>query len=106
MWKTFKLKAVFIHFEIVMKTLIVRVKAIGGCCDTHKVGDCFRLEGGKLSFPEGNKHVCIYALSSVLPLLPAKQRKIDEPNDWLPKVFEVECPDPKGRVVLEIAYEE
>jgi uncharacterized repeat protein (TIGR04076 family) len=105
-WKTFKLKAVFIHSEIIMKTLIVRVKAIGGSCDTHKVGDCFRLEGGKLSFPEENKHVCIYALSSVLPLLPAKQRKIDEPNDWLPKVFEVECPDPKGRVILEITNEE
>ena len=100
------MKAVFIHFETVMKTLIVRVKAIGGSCDTHKVGDCFRLEGGKLSFPEENKHFCIYALSSLLPLLPAKQRKIDEPNDWLPKVIEVECPDPKGRVILEITGEE
>jgi uncharacterized repeat protein (TIGR04076 family) len=106
MWETFKSKAVLNHFEIFMKTLIVRVKAIGGCCDTHKIGDCFRLEGGKLSFPEGNKHFCVYALSSLLPLLPVKQRNIDEPNDWLSRVFEVECPDPKGRVVLEIAYEE
>jgi uncharacterized repeat protein (TIGR04076 family) len=101
----FKLKAVFIHFEIAMKTLIVRVKAIGGSCDTHRVGDGFRLEGGKLSFPGENKHFCIYALSSLLPLLPAKQRKTDEPNDWLPKVIEVECPDPKGRVILEITSE-
>jgi uncharacterized repeat protein (TIGR04076 family) len=89
-----------------MKILIVKVKAIEGVCDTHKVGDCFRLEGGKLSFPGKNKHVCIYALSSLLPLLPSKQRKIDEPNDWLPKIFEVECPDPKGRVIWEIGYEE
>jgi len=100
------LKAVFNHFEIVMKTLIVKVKAIGGSCDTHKVGDCFRLEGGKLSFPGENKHFCIYALSSLLPLLPAKQRITDEPNDWLPKVIDVECPDPKGRVILEITSEE
>jgi len=42
----------------------------------------------------------------LLPLLPAKQRKIDEPDDWLPKVFEIECPDPKGRVIWEITYEE
>ena len=89
-----------------MKTLIVKVKEIEGHCDSHKVGDCFRLEGGKLSFPRENKHVCIYALSSLLPLLPAKQRKTDEPDDWLPKVFEVECPDPKGRVIWEITYEE
>ena len=89
-----------------MKTLIVKVKAIEGYCNAHKVGDCFRLEGGKLSFPGENKHVCIYALSSLLPLLPAKQRKIDEPDDWLPKVSEVECPDPKGRVIWEITYKE
>ncbi len=89
-----------------MKTLVMKVKAIEGYCDTHKVGDCFRLEGGKLSFPEENKHVCIYALSSLLPLLPAKQRKIDETDDWLTKTFEVECPDPKGRVIWEITFEE
>ncbi len=88
-----------------MKTLIVTVKAVDGLCGTHRVGDCFRLEEGRLSFPSENKHVCIYALSSLLPLLPAKQRKIDEPEDWLPRVFEVECPDPKGRVIWEISYE-
>ncbi len=88
-----------------MKTLIVKVKAIEGACDTHKVGDCFRLEGGRLSFPGKNTHVCIYSLSSLLPLLPAKQRKIDEQNDWLPRTFEIECPDPKGRVIWEIADE-
>lgn len=89
-----------------MKNLIVTVKAIGGVCDTHKVGDCFRLEGGRLSFPGENKHVCIYALSSLLPLLPAKQRNINEPEDWLPTVQLVECPDPKGRVIFEISFEE
>jgi len=91
---------------IFVKTLIVKVKAIKGHCDTHKVGDCFELEGGKLSLPGQNKFVCIYALSSLLPLLPAKQRKIDEPDDWLLEVFEVECPDPKGRVIWEITCKE
>ncbi len=88
-----------------MKTLIVKVKTIEGQCDTHGVGDCFRLEKGKLSFPGENKHVCIYALSSLLPLLPAKQRKIDEPGDWLPGASEVECPDPEGRVIWRISFE-
>lgn len=91
---------------ISMKTLIVKVKAIEGKCSTHKVGDCFRLEGGQLSFPKENKHICIYALSSLLPLLPAKQRKIDEPDDWLPNAFSVECPDPEGRVIWEITFED
>ncbi len=53
-----------IVFRVVMKNLIITIKAIGGNCDTHKVGDCFKLEGGRLSFPGENKHVCIYALSS------------------------------------------
>lgn len=88
-----------------MKNLIVKVKTIEGTCNTHKIGDCFRLEGGKLSFPEKNRHICIYALSSLLPLLPAKERNIDETDDWLPKVSEVECPDPKGRVIWEITFE-
>lgn len=89
-----------------MKTLVVKVKAINGKCDTHKVGDCFRLEGGRLSLPEQNKHVCIYALSSLLPLLPAKQRELNEPNDWLQEASQVECPDPRGRVIWEITFEE
>ncbi len=89
-----------------MKNLIITIKAIGGTCDTHKVGDRFKLEGGRLSFPGENKHVCIYALSSLLPLLPAKERNIIEAEDWLPGVQLVECPDPKGRVIFEIAFEE
>ncbi|MCD6509132.1 MAG: TIGR04076 family protein [Thermoprotei archaeon] len=88
-----------------MKTLLIRVKEIQGHCDIHKVGDCFRLEGGKLSLPGPNRHVCIYALASLLPLLPAKQRKIDEPDDWLPRVREIQCPDPKGRVIWEVIEE-
>lgn len=89
-----------------MKNLVVRVRDVEGACDTHKVGDCFKLEGGRISFPEENKHVCIYALSSLLPLLPAKQRATEEPDDWLPSTSKVECPDPKGRVIWEITFEE
>jgi uncharacterized repeat protein (TIGR04076 family) len=46
--------------------------------------------------------ICIFALQSLIPLLPAKQKKIDEPEDWLPRACEVACPDPKGQVIFEI----
>jgi len=61
-----------------MKPLLIKVKEIRGRCENHIVGDCFRVDGGKLSFPGRNKHVCIYALASILPLIPAKQRNLVE----------------------------
>jgi len=85
-----------------VKSLLVRVREIRGMCDNHVVGDCFRVDGGRLSFPGRNKHVCLYALASILPLLPAKQRNIVEENDWLPRTKLVQCPDPNGVVIWEI----
>lgn len=84
-----------------MRRLMVRVKEIKGFCDIMKVGDYFVVDEGKLSIPV-NPYFCYWALNSILPLLPAKQRKIDEPGDWLPGTWEVECPDPKGQVIMEI----
>ena len=41
-----------------------------------RVGDWFELtESSRLRIPEG-RHFCIYALQAVLPLLPAKQRRL------------------------------
>jgi uncharacterized repeat protein (TIGR04076 family) len=84
-----------------LQDLRIRVKEIKGFCDTLNVGDYCIVRGSHLSIPE-TAHFCIYALQSVLPLIPAKQRKIDEPEDWLPVTWEVECPDPKGQVILQI----
>jgi len=84
-----------------MQDLKIVVKEIKGKCDTMKVGDYCILRGSRLSIPEGH-HFCFYALQSILPLIPAKQRKIDEPSDWLPNTWEVECPDPKGQVILRV----
>ncbi len=84
-----------------MKKLIVRVKEVRGRCNVHVVGDYFEVYGSRITLPPG-KHICFYSLSSLIPLLPAKQRKIDEPGDWMLKVKEVECPDPEGRVIWEI----
>jgi carbon-monoxide dehydrogenase iron sulfur subunit len=83
-----------------MQDLKVVVKEIKGFCDTIEVGDYFIVRGGKIFIPEG--HFCYWALNSILPLLPAKQRKLDEPDDWMPRTWEVECPDPKGQVIMKM----
>jgi len=65
------------------------------------VGDYFELtESSRVRIPEG-KHFCLYALSAVLPLLPAKQRKLPD-GDWLEQDNLVACPDPDERVIMRI----
>jgi len=66
-----------------------------------EVGDYFEvIESSKLIIPDG-KHFCIYALSAVLPMIPAKQRQLDA-NDWLEQDIYVSCPDPEERLILRI----
>ncbi len=66
-----------------------------------QVGDYFEVtESSRVRIPAG-KHFCLYALSSVLPLLPAKQRQLAE-GDWLERDSLVSCPDPEERVVMRI----
>jgi len=65
------------------------------------VGDFFEVtESSRVTIPEG-KHFCLYALSSVLPLLPAKQRQMP-PGDWLEQDNFVACPDPDERTIMRI----
>ena len=66
-----------------------------------QVGDWFEVtRSSELRIPEG-KHFCIYALQSVLPLLPAKQRRMAA-GDWLERVSLVCCPDPDERLIMRI----
>lgn len=66
-----------------------------------EVGDGFEVrDSSRLVLPEG-KHFCIYALAAVLPLLPAKQRELED-NDWLASDSLVACPDPDERLVMRI----
>src|SRR5947209_17901629 len=66
-----------------------------------RVGDYFEVtESSRIRIPEG-RHFCIYALQSVLPLLPAKQRPLPE-SDWLAQDSHVFCPDADERVVMMI----
>lgn len=59
---------------------------------SHKAGDYFLVQGENLIFPE-NDHFSMYALSALLPILPAKQRVSDH-NDWIYTDSEIACPDP------------
>ena len=65
------------------------------------VGDWFELvNSSELRLPDG-KHFCIFALQTVMPLLPAKQRQLPA-NDWLERDSLVCCPDPEERVIMRI----
>jgi uncharacterized repeat protein (TIGR04076 family) len=82
--------------------LRVTVEAIEGrsVCGLA-VGDYFELtESSRVRIPDG-KHFCLYALQSVLPLLPPKQRVLDA-NDWLERDTLVACPDPEERLIMRI----
>jgi uncharacterized repeat protein (TIGR04076 family) len=66
-----------------------------------EVGDYFDVtDSSRVRIPEG-KHFCLYALQSVLPLIPAKQRRLPT-KDWLERDNLVCCPDPDERVVMRI----
>ena len=65
------------------------------------VGDYFELtNSNQIRIPEG-KHFCIYALSSVMPILAAKQRELSE-NDWMARDSLIACPDPDERLIMRI----
>lgn len=64
-------------------------------------GDYFELtESSRVRIPEG-RHFCLYALQAVLPLLPAKQRRLAA-EDWLEQDNLVCCPDPDERLIMRI----
>jgi uncharacterized repeat protein (TIGR04076 family) len=66
-----------------------------------EVGDYFEVtESSHIKIPP-DRHFCIYALSAILPLLPAKQRRLAA-EDWLEQETLVACPDPDERVIMRI----
>src|SRR5438876_11724584 len=65
------------------------------------VGDYFEVtESSHVRIPDG-KHFCLYAMQAVMPLLPAKQRRLPD-SDWLEQDSLVACPDPDERVIMRI----
>ena len=66
-----------------------------------EVGDWFEVtESSRVRIPEG-RHFCLYAIQAVLPLLPAKMRRLAD-EDWLEQDSLVACPDPDERLVMRI----
>ena len=84
-----------------VQDLRVVVEQVGGACTSGmKPGDHFVLRSGRLYIPAG-RHFCLYALHATLPLLPAKQRRLED-GDWLASDSRVICPDPAGNVIMRI----
>jgi len=82
-----------------LKVVVDRIEGRPVC--GMKVGDYFEVtNSSELRIPEG-KHFCMYAIASVLPLLPAKQRQLSG-DDWLEQDSLVACPDPDERLIMRI----
>jgi uncharacterized repeat protein (TIGR04076 family) len=86
-----------------LRDLRVVVEEVKGTCTSGmRPGDHFLLRSGRLYIPAG-RHFCLYALQAALPLLPAKQRPLED-GDWLKADNHVICPDPAGNVILRIEH--
>ena len=82
-----------------LRVVVDRIEGRSVC--GMEVGDFFELtRSSRITIPDG-RHFCVYALNSVLPLLPAKQRDLAA-GDWMAADAEVCCPDPEERLVMRI----
>ena len=66
----------------------------------HKIGDYFEVIGEDIFFPQG-QGFSLYALSALLPLLPAKQR-ITNDIDWMSTDNLIADPDPHCKALYKI----
>lgn len=88
--------------EMTLFDLRVSVVEIGGrsVCGMQ-IGDYFEVRNSdQLSVPPGSSF-CLWAIQSVLPLLPAKMRRLPD-SDWLEKDTLACCPDPEEKLVMQI----
>ena len=67
----------------------------------HTPGDYFLVEGEDLVFPQ-TRSFSMYALSAILPLLPAKQRPLQK-CDWMLSDSLIACPDPNCGAMFKIS---
>ncbi|MEV2237212.1 TIGR04076 family protein [Micromonospora sp. NPDC049891] len=82
-----------------LRVVVERIEGRSVC--GMKPGDHVDLtESCRLRIPEG-QHFCLYALAACLPLLPAKQRALDD-GDWMARDSHVACPDPEERLIMRI----
>jgi uncharacterized repeat protein (TIGR04076 family) len=88
------------HFRLAdLRVTVVAIEGRSVC--GLQVGDYFEVtESSRVRIPAG-RHFCLFALSSVLPLLPAKMRALDE-ADWMSQDSLVACPDPDERLIMRV----
>lgn len=86
-----------------MGKIKVTVEQIDGYCNLPMlIGDYFFVDDSKLIIPEG-KHICIWALQSMMPIFPIFCAKEKLPaSHWISSVKHFSCPDPKGKVLYRI----
>jgi len=89
-----------------MHELRIEVERVDGTCTGSvpmTVGRGFSVRNVCLVFPGGGP-ICLFALQSILPMIPAKERLADgDPAaDWMGRVHHVQCPDPDGGVLWRI----
>ena len=96
-------KIIEIRKRVRMAKIKVSVERIDGYCNLpHLVGDYFYVEDSKLIIPPG-KHVCIWALQSMMPIFPILEVKDSLKDEhWVKKVETFSCPDPKGLVQFRL----
>ncbi len=101
-WRALK-RYTIAELTVLMHKLKVTVERIDGYCNQPMlVGDHFFVDGGKLIIPDG-RHMCMWALQSMMPIFPLLQRTQPEPGDWTGKSGMLfVCPDPNGLVHYRI----
>lgn len=67
---------------------------------SHQKGESFEVHGENIIFNNCSKF-SLYALSAILPLIPAKQRPTHK-NDWMTTDAEIACPDPNCKARFKI----
>jgi len=87
------------EFELYDLQIVVE-SITGNCTCQMNVGDVVDLKSGSIHTPKGNGF-CLYALQSVIPLLPAKQRRL-HPADWMETDTRAVCPDPECGLTMRI----
>jgi uncharacterized repeat protein (TIGR04076 family) len=84
-------------FDLRVTVTEIRGRSVCGM----QVGDYFEVRNSdQLSLPSG-RPFCYWAIQSVLPLLPAKMRKLPD-DDWLEQDSVVCCPDPEEGLLMRI----
>ena len=86
-----------------MAIIKVTVEKIDGHCNNPMlVGDYFFVKDSKLMIPEG-KHICIWALQSMMPIFPIlNEKNMLNKTHWVKSVEHIVCPDPKGKVLFRL----